>query len=100
VSDHTRRLIDRVDTEIDAAAERVAAALYSQLGTDAERMAVECRPSDVTDQEWNEIFLPAFLWKFHTHLMVKVAEGGLGWREVYFESTRHRAGEAQRRQAG
>jgi hypothetical protein len=32
--------------------------------------------------------------------MVKVAEGGLGWREVYFESTRHRAGEAQRRQAG
>ncbi|HYY76376.1 MAG TPA: hypothetical protein VE644_08670 [Gaiellaceae bacterium] len=100
MSDHTRRLIDRVDTEIDAAAERVAAALYIQLREDAERMAAECRPSNVTDHEWNEVFLPAFLWKFHTHVMVKVAEGGLDWREVYFESTRHRVGEAQRRQAG
>lgn len=100
MSEHTRRIIDRVDTEIDAAAEHVATTLYTQLGKEAERLAAGCRPPDATDRDWNEVFLPAFLWKFHTHLMVKVAAGSLGWRDVYFDRTRQRSGDIQRQETG
>ncbi|MGH3031237.1 MAG: hypothetical protein ACRDNE_10845 [Gaiellaceae bacterium] len=100
MNDYIRRIVDRVDSEVDAEAERAAAAFYTQVAKDAERTAAERRPANATDQDWNEIFLPAFLWKFHTQLMVKVAEGALGWRDVYFHNTRRHSREAQRRDAG
>lgn len=58
MNDYVRRIVDRVDSEVDAEAERAAAAFYTQLAKDAERMAAERRPANATDQDWTRFPCP------------------------------------------
>lgn len=83
MADHAR-IVHQVETTVDTIARQAADDLYKHLSSNAEKLTRQPSDLTVTQQEWDDLYLPAVLWKMFHHLARALDSGAQGWAQVFW----------------